>query len=85
MTVSRSRLHAAAAWVQRQRWQRWLVRAPIGLFRARQGFVFCSRLLLLEHTGRKTGARRYAVLAVAGRPRPGTYIVGSERGTQAQW
>jgi deazaflavin-dependent oxidoreductase (nitroreductase family) len=85
MTESGTRLRAAAAWVQRQRWQRWLVRAPIGLFRARLGLIFSSRLLLLEHTGRTTGARRYAVLAVAGRPRPGTYLVASERGTRAQW
>jgi hypothetical protein len=38
---------------------RWLVRAPIWLYRARLGFVFRSQLLMLEHRGRKTGARRY--------------------------
>lgn len=65
-------LPAAFAWWMRQR---SLVRAPIWLFRARLGFVFGSRLLMIEHTGRKTGARRYAVVEVIGRPRPGTYIV----------
>src|SRR5579862_6380067 len=41
---------------------RWIVRAPVWLYRARLGFVFGSRLLMLEHTGRKTGTRRYVVL-----------------------
>jgi deazaflavin-dependent oxidoreductase (nitroreductase family) len=82
---SRSRLRAAvtsgAAGLVRKR---WLVRAPIWLFRVRLGFVFGARLLLLEHTGRKTGARRYVVLEVIGR-RPRTYLVPSAYGARAQW
>ena len=64
---------------------RWIVRAPIAVYRARLGFVFGPRLLMLEHTGRKTGARRYVVLEVIDQPRPGRYIVASGFGTRAQW
>jgi deazaflavin-dependent oxidoreductase (nitroreductase family) len=64
---------------------RWIVRAPVTLYRARAGFVFGTRMLMLEHTGRKTGARRYVVLEVIDRPRPGTYVVVSGFGTRAQW
>jgi deazaflavin-dependent oxidoreductase (nitroreductase family) len=64
---------------------RWIVRAPIWLYRARLGFLFGSRLIMLEHTGRKTGARRYAVLEVVARPRPGTYVIASGFGARSQW
>jgi deazaflavin-dependent oxidoreductase (nitroreductase family) len=63
---------------------RWFVRAPIWLFRARLGFVLGSRLLMLEHTGRKSGALRYVVLEVVTRT-PGSYVVASGFGTRAQW
>jgi len=63
---------------------RWLARAPIWLFRARLGFVAGSRLLMLEHTGRTSGVRRYVVLEVVART-PGTYVVASGFGTRAQW
>ena len=64
---------------------RWVVRFPVVLYRARLGFLFGSRMLMLEHIGRKTGARRYAVLEVVDRPCPGTYVVVSGFGTRAQW
>jgi deazaflavin-dependent oxidoreductase (nitroreductase family) len=64
---------------------RWLVRAPIWLYRARLGFVFGSRLLMLEHRGRKTGARRYAVLEIVVHPVPGSYVVVSGFGDRSQW
>jgi hypothetical protein len=38
---------------------RGLVRAPIWLYRLRLGFLFGRRMLLLEHIGRKSGARRW--------------------------
>lgn len=63
--------------------KRWLVRAPIWLFRARLGFVFGSMMLMIEHTGRKTGARRYVVLEVIDHPRPGTYILCTA--PRSQW
>lgn len=64
---------------------RWIVRAPIWLFRARLGFVFGSRMLMLEHIGRQTGARRYVVLEAVDHPSPRTYVVASGFGERAQW
>jgi deazaflavin-dependent oxidoreductase (nitroreductase family) len=64
---------------------RRLMRAPIWLYRARLGFLLGSRLLLLEHVGRKTGARRYVVLEVIGHPSRGMYVVASGFGDRAQW
>ena len=75
----------AAAWAARLLRVRWIVRAPAWLYRARLGFVFGSRLLMLEHTGRKTGVRRYVVLEAVDHPDPGTYVVAAGFGDRAQW
>jgi deazaflavin-dependent oxidoreductase (nitroreductase family) len=64
---------------------RWLVRAPIALFRIGAGFLFGGRLLLLEHTGRSSGLTRYVVLEVVSRPARGSFVVASGFGTRAQW
>lgn len=64
---------------------RWLVRAPIALYRAGLGFLFGHRMLLLEHRGRKTGLPRYVVLEVADRPGPQCYVVPSGFGETSQW
>jgi hypothetical protein len=64
---------------------RWVVRVPVGLYRARLGFLLGPRLLMLEHTGRKSGARRHVVLEVVGHPQPGSYVVVSGFGDRAQW
>lgn len=64
---------------------RWVVRAPVWLFRCRLGIVFGSRLLMLEHLGRTSGRRRYAVLEVVDHPTPGRYVVVSGFGARAQW
>jgi deazaflavin-dependent oxidoreductase (nitroreductase family) len=64
---------------------RWFVRAPIWLYRARLGFVFGSRLLMLEHTGRKSGLPRYVVLEVVDHPDANSYVVASGFGARAQW
>ncbi len=56
---------------------RWLVRAPIWLLHARLGFLMGSRLLMLEHIGRRSGRRRHVVLEVVDRPAPGRYVVAS--------
>ena len=61
------------------------MRAPIWMYRARLGFMFGSRLLLLEHIGRRTGARRFVVLEVVGHPTPDTYVVASGFGSRSQW
>ncbi|MGH3097793.1 MAG: nitroreductase family deazaflavin-dependent oxidoreductase [Streptosporangiales bacterium] len=64
---------------------RTLMRAPIWLYRARLGFLFGSRVLMLEHIGRKTGTKRYVVLEVIGHPSPDVYVVASGFGARAQW
>lgn len=64
---------------------RRLVRAPIWLYRARLGTVFGHRLLMLEHIGRRTGARRYVVLEVVDRPTEDSYVVAAGFGARAQW
>ncbi|MYR08026.1 nitroreductase family deazaflavin-dependent oxidoreductase [Gordonia sp. SID5947] len=64
---------------------RWLVRAPIILFRARLGFLFGGRLLLLEHTGRTTGETRYVVLETVERSTPTQVVIASGFGRRAQW
>ncbi|MGV0836946.1 nitroreductase family deazaflavin-dependent oxidoreductase [Mycolicibacterium thermoresistibile] len=64
---------------------RRLVRAPIWLYRIRAGALLGSRMLMLEHIGRKSGARRQVVLEVIDHPEPDVYIVASGFGTRAQW
>jgi deazaflavin-dependent oxidoreductase (nitroreductase family) len=64
---------------------RWIVRAPVWLYRVRLGFLLGSRLLMIEHTGRRTGARRYVILEAVDRPGPRTYIVAAGFGERAQW
>ncbi|MEO7121853.1 MAG: nitroreductase family deazaflavin-dependent oxidoreductase [Lacisediminihabitans sp.] len=64
---------------------RWIVRAPIGLFRAGLGFLFAGRLLLLEHVGRVSGEPRYVVLETVVRRGKDEVIVASGFGDKAQW
>ncbi|MEB3371148.1 nitroreductase family deazaflavin-dependent oxidoreductase [Saccharopolyspora mangrovi] len=63
---------------------RWLVRAPIWLFRARLGWVFGKRLLMLEHLGRKSRQPRYVVLELVDRTASG-YVVAAGFGERTQW
>lgn len=64
---------------------RWFVRAPIHAFRARLGFLFGGRLLLLEHTGRTSGKPRYVALETVARPGRDTVIIASGFGERSQW
>ncbi|MFC4373547.1 nitroreductase family deazaflavin-dependent oxidoreductase [Nocardia halotolerans] len=64
---------------------RALARAPIRLYRAGLGFVFGSRLLMLEHIGRRSGAHRFVVLEVVDRPTPDEYVIVSGFGRTSQW
>lgn len=64
---------------------RRLMRAPIWLYRARLGWLLSGRLLMLEHTGRKTGVRRRVVLEVIDHPTADSYLVASGFGHRAQW
>jgi deazaflavin-dependent oxidoreductase (nitroreductase family) len=64
---------------------RVLVRAPVWLYRWRFGFLFGSRMLLLEHRGRHSGKARHVVLEVVDHPRPDTYVIVSGFGEASQW
>ncbi|MEZ5190354.1 MAG: nitroreductase family deazaflavin-dependent oxidoreductase [Schumannella sp.] len=64
---------------------RWLMRLPIGLFRARLGWIFGGRLCMIEHRGRTSGERRFVVLEVVGRAEPDLVVVASGLGPGAQW
>ncbi|OBH66042.1 nitroreductase [Mycobacterium colombiense] len=64
---------------------RRLMRAPIWIYKARAGALFGSRILLLEHVGRKSGLPRYAALEVVDHSAPDTYVVASGFGRKAQW
>ncbi|MEZ5209575.1 nitroreductase family deazaflavin-dependent oxidoreductase [Gordonia sp. PP30] len=64
---------------------RWLVRAPIPMFRAGLGVLFGGRLLLLEHVGRTSGEHRYVVLECIERPVKDRVIVASGFGGSSQW
>lgn len=61
------------------------MRAPIWIYRARAGALLSSRLLMLEHIGRKSGARRYVVLEVVDHPAPDIFVVLSGFGPKAEW
>jgi deazaflavin-dependent oxidoreductase (nitroreductase family) len=64
---------------------RRLMRAPIWIYKARAGALFGSRILMLEHIGRKSGVPRYAVLEVVDHPSADIYVVASGFGRKAQW
>ncbi len=81
----RIRSTAIGRWGARLLRNRALMRAPIWIYRARLGFLFGSRTLLLEHIGRKTRARRYVVLEVVGHPAPDAYVIASGFGERSQW
>jgi len=61
------------------------MRAPVWLYKARAGALFGSRFLMLEHIGRKSGARRYAMLEIVDHSTPDSYVVASGFGRKAQW
>ncbi|MBX7454559.1 nitroreductase family deazaflavin-dependent oxidoreductase [Mycolicibacterium sp. 3033] len=61
------------------------MRAPIAVYRAGLGFLFGSRLLMLEHIGRRTGVARYVALEVVDHPHPNVYVIASGFGEQSQW
>ena len=58
--------------------RRLLFRSPISIYRVGLGAVFGRRLLLLHHTGRRTGASRKTVLEVVQYdPTDRSYVVAS--------
>ena len=65
------------------RMPRWLVRAPIPLFRTASPLLG-REFVLLEHRGRTTGRLRYVLLDVVHRE-PGALMVISRYGVTSQW
>ena len=63
---------------------RLVFRIPIHLYRLRLGWLFGSRLLLLNHIGRVSGKPRQTVLEVAERDGD-SYVVASGWGPTAAW
>lgn len=57
----------------------------MALYRLKLGGLLGGRLVLLTHTGRKSGRRRQVVLEVIGRPDDATLLVASGFGRNAQW
>jgi len=65
---------------------RWLMRAPILLYRLHLGGLMGGRFLLLEHRGRKSGALRQAVIEVVDHdPADGSYVVAAAWGMKSDW
>lgn len=65
---------------------RWLLRAPITLYRARMGWILGSRFLMLTHTGRRSGAPRRTVVEVVDHDEAtDTYFIASGWGEQSDW
>jgi deazaflavin-dependent oxidoreductase (nitroreductase family) len=71
-------------WAARLLRTRWIVRAPIPLFRAGLGWLFGGRFVMVEHIGRKSGQPRYVVLEVIERE-TNALRVASGHGSRAQW
>jgi deazaflavin-dependent oxidoreductase (nitroreductase family) len=66
--------------------RRWLLRLPVVAFRSRLGWLFGGRLVLVEHVGRRSGARHSVVVEVVARdPATGTVTVASGFGAGADW
>jgi deazaflavin-dependent oxidoreductase (nitroreductase family) len=66
--------------------QRWLSRLPIWVYRARLGWLFGERLLLLTHVGRRSGMPRQTVLEVVHHDTArDTYFIASGWGERSDW
>ncbi len=64
----------------------YLFRAPVCLYRWRLGWLLGHRLLLLSHTGRRSGLRRQTVLEVVDYRKQGPdAVVVSAFGRDADW
>ncbi|MCZ6806509.1 MAG: nitroreductase family deazaflavin-dependent oxidoreductase [Deltaproteobacteria bacterium] len=64
---------------------RWLFRMPVYFFRAGLGFLFGSRIIMLEHTGRKSGLARYSCVEVVDRDEGDVLFIVSGYGENSQW
>jgi deazaflavin-dependent oxidoreductase (nitroreductase family) len=61
-----------------------LLHAPVWLFRARLGFLFGKRIVMLEHEGRRSGKLRQTPLEVVQR-HGNAYVLCSGTGPGADW
>ena len=61
-----------------------LLHTPVWLFRIRLGFLFGRRIVMLEHTGRRSGKLRRTPLEVVQR-KGDSYILCSGTGPTADW
>jgi deazaflavin-dependent oxidoreductase (nitroreductase family) len=65
---------------------RLVFRTPIHLYRLGLGWIFGSRLLLVNHIGRVSGKPRQVVLEVVAHDRSdGSYVIASGWGPTAAW
>jgi deazaflavin-dependent oxidoreductase (nitroreductase family) len=64
---------------------RWLVRSPLLVYRFGLGALLGSRVLLLEHVGRRSGRRRQVVLETVLRPAQEEIVVASGFGAASDW
>ncbi|MBC8335346.1 MAG: nitroreductase family deazaflavin-dependent oxidoreductase [Anaerolineales bacterium] len=65
---------------------RAFMRFPIYLYRARLGWLFGERFLMLSHTGRKSGIKRYVVLEVVNQDDENkNFYVAAAWGKKADW
>ena len=65
--------------------RRWLLRLPAAVYRAGLGWLFGRRLVLVEHTGRRSGQARKVVLEVVEHDPTGAVTVASGFGAQSDW
>ena len=66
--------------------KKWFMQSPKWLYRAKLGFIFGQRFLLLEHTGRKSGTLHQTPLEVVSHnSETDEYVVSSGRGVNADW
>ncbi len=61
-----------------------ILHSPVWLFRARLGFVFGKRIVMLEHVGRRSGKTRQTPLEVV-RRQGDSYVLCSGTGPNADW
>jgi len=67
------------------RFKRFVLRAPIGLYRVGLGGLLGNRFLLLEHVGRTSGEMRQTVLEVLETDDDGAPVIASGFGVTSQW
>lgn len=65
---------------------RWLLRAPIWLYRLRMGGMVGDRMLMLTHIGRTSGQPRRTILEVVDHDEAtDAYVIASGWGEKADW